>query len=347
MTKTFTKCMIILLLAVLGLSTGCAKLVWTKRLDMGPFGENTTTMVNDIQLGLLNKKPLYIKPYLTGPDVVEFRTRWLDLQKVLRGIVFYSTQVVSLSRSSLKGPERAAMHAQYVEALTLPLIENKNSDAPLTRADLDAALGSIRSKETLIAALGAAQPMVDAVQNFSLTSFEKLHELAQRVLQETQVRIDMNSAVVLEHAARLKTLQSRSLTSYALLSECRMGDPKALDALLTNDPELKPYCKADHSFDARSLDSMEKVVVARLQTIALLSDQIRPQLEQYRSETRELDDLVRANDDTFRKARVTMQMWARSHGNLAAGIDVPPPIDMVDILSEAATGAAKKVLTIH
>jgi hypothetical protein len=189
--------------------------------------------------------------------------------------------------------------------------------------------------------------MVDAVQNFSLTSFEKLHELAQRVLQETQVRVDMNSAAVLENAARLKPLQNRSLTSYALLAEYRMGDPKALDALLTNDPELKQYGKADHSFDVRSLDSMEKVVVARLQTMALLFDQIRPQLEQYRSETRELDDLVRANDDTFRKARVTMQMWARSHGNLAAGIDVPPPIDMENILSVAATGAAKKALTIR
>jgi len=108
MTKTFTKGMIILLLAVLVLSTGCAALVKTKRLDMGPFGENTTTMVNDIQLGLLNKKPLYLKPYLQGPDVVQFQTRWLDLQKILRGIVMYSTQVVSLSRSSLKGPERAA-----------------------------------------------------------------------------------------------------------------------------------------------------------------------------------------------------------------------------------------------
>jgi hypothetical protein len=347
MTKTVTKKVSILLIAVLALSSGCATLVRTKRLDMGPFGENTTTMVNDIQLGLLNKKPLYLKPYLQGSDVVEFQKQWLDLQKVLRSIVLYSTQVVALSRSSLKGPERAAMLAKYVEALTIPLIDDKKPDTALTRQDLDAALKSIRSKETLLAALGAAQPMVDAVQNFSLTSFEKLHELAQRVLQETQVRVDMNSAAVLENAARLKTLQNRSLTSYALLAEYRMGDPKALDALLTNDPELKQYGKADHSFDVRSLDSMEKVVVARLQTMALLFDQIRPQLEQYRSETRELDDLVRANDDTFRKARVTMQMWARSHGNLAAGIDVPPPIDMVDILSGAATGAAKKVLTIH
>jgi len=239
------------------------------------------------------------------------------------------------------------MLAQYVEALTAPLIEDKNADVPLTRQDLDAALKSVRSKETLLAALGAAQPMVDSVQNFSLTSFEKLHELTQRLLQETQVLIDMNSAVVLENAARLKTLRHRSLTSYSLLSEYRMGDPKALDALLAVDPELKQYRKADHSCDARSLDSMEKVVVARLQTIALLSDQIRPELDQYRSETRELDDLVRANDDTFRKARVTMQMWARSHGNLAAGIDVPPPIDMENILSVAATNAAKKALTIH
>jgi len=346
MTERETKKVSILLIAVLALSSGCAALVKTKRLDMGPFGENTTTMVNDIQLSLLGKKPLYLKPYLPEHDVVEFRTRWLDLQKVLRGIVLYSTQVVSLSRSSLKGPGRAAMLAQYVEALTTPLID-KNTDAPLTRADLDAALGSVRSKETLLAALGAAQPMVDAVQSYSLVSFEKLHELAQRVLQETQVRIDMNSAVVLENAARLKTLQNRSLTSYALLVEYRLGDPKALESLLMTDPELKQYQKADHSFDTRGLDVMEKVVVARLQTMALLFGQIRPQLDQYGSETRELDDLVRANDDTFRKARVTMQLWARSHGNLAAGIDVPPPINMMDILSEAATGAAKKVLTIH
>lgn len=339
----------ILLIVVLTLSSGCASMIrHTKRLDMGPFGENTTMMVNDIQYGLLSMKPLYLKPYLQGPDFVEFKQRWSDQQRGLRGIVQYATQVVSLSRSStLKGPEKAATLAKYIEPLVVPVIEHANTETSLTRADVNAALEAIRSKETLLAALGAAQPLIDAVQNFSLGSFEKLHGLAQQVLQEAQGRIEGNSAAVLEHAAGLKALQDRYLRSYAHLYECRRGNLRALDALLENDPELRRYMKTGASVDPKGLESMEKDLMERLRNIALLSEQIRPRLDQYRAEQRELDDLSRAGEETFRKARVTMLVWARSHGNLAAGIDVPPPIDMVDVLASAASASAKKALTLR
>jgi hypothetical protein len=189
--------------------------------------------------------------------------------------------------------------------------------------------------------------LIDIAVNFSNNTFDKINELSQRMMQETQDRIDSNSAMTLENAASLKTLQGRSMKSYSLLYDHRMGNPLALDALLKNDPILRQHVKTENSIDARILDSMEKDLMSRLRNISLMDEQIRPQLEQYRAETRELDDFARANEDTIRKARVTVQVWARSHGNLVAGIEVPPAIDVADILAGAATNAAKKVLTLH
>ena len=37
-------------------------------------------------------------------------------------------------------------------------------------------------------------------------------------------------------------------------------------------------------------------------------------------------------------------LWARSHKNLARGVEVPPMFDLAKIVMSSATGAAKTVL---
>jgi len=348
--KMVTKGLSAIALVILILSTGCGKSVFfpSKRLDMGPFGENTTAMMNDVQHTLLATRPLYIKPYLRqGEDFIVFQKQWADMQTILHGFALYSTQLVALSRSNLTGTQKAGALADNIDRLMAPLMEHQGSDIHLTRTELDTALASVRSKETLFAALGAAQPVVDAAEKSCNSTFDKLSGQLQRMMAEAQERIDSNSATILESAAYCKALLGRSIKSYSLLFEYRTGNPQALEALWKNDPMLKQFVKTINSAETQNLNVMEKELVARLQNIALMTEQIRSQLEQYRAETRELDEYARANEDTIRKARLAVQTWARSHGNMAAGISVQPAVDMTDILAGAATNAAKKALTVH
>ena len=71
---------------------------------------------------------------------------------------------------------------------------------------------------------------------------------------------------------------------------------------------------------------------------------LQPRFNEYHAEMRELDDLMFSLEESCRKMRVSVILWARSHANLAAGIAVPPQIDVAGMLTGAASNAAKKVV---
>jgi len=335
-------------LVIFLLANGCTSLVLPAKCpDLGPFGDRTISQAGDVQHTLMDKKPLYIKPYLRqGTEVPEFRKQWEDMQAVLNGIALYASQVVALSRSSLEAEKKAPLLAQYLERMMQPLTDHAAPDAHPTRAELANARASVNAQKTLLAALGAAQPMVDEVERYSNEACIRLNEQLQRIVQSTQERIDANSAAILEAAAYLKSLQGRSVKSYALLVEHSMDNPQAFEALMENDPALRRHVRTENSVVTPNLDSMEKDILARLQNIAVLNEQLAPQLELYRAETRELDEYARSNEDAIQKARSAVRLWARTHANLAAGIVVQPADDVTDVLSGAATGAAKKALPV-
>jgi len=70
----------------------------------------------------------------------------------------------------------------------------------------------------------------------------------------------------------------------------------------------------------------------------LIREQIMPQVERYLLEARERDELYNQHKETGKKLRLTTMLWARAHRNLAAGIPVPPEIDLYNVLM----GSVKK-----
>ena len=320
--------------------TGCSSFRSSNRLDMGPFGENTTAMVSDIKKGLTLQRPILVKSYLQGEALNQLVKQKNDVGQILSGIVLYSSQVVNLSRSKLPEQDKAKELGRYITKLATPLIENKDPDIRVSKEKFETMVNTISSQESLLKALGAAQPMVEAVDSYVASALENMNNLTAQVAAETAPRIDQHSAEVLENRDKLQALQVRSIRSFSLLNSQRAGDAGALDALLLNDPALRKYVKEGTKVSSQDLDAMEHELMARLLNNQILLDQLKPRIDAYHAETRELDDLVKSVEDSIRKMRIAVILWSRSHANLAAGITVPPEIDLAGML----TGAVKKAV---
>ena len=85
---------------------------------------------------------------------------------------------------------------------------------------------------------------------------------------------------------------------------------------------------------------------ARSTTIKSLRDQIEPEFTVYRESVAELDLLRTQADERARLGRMARILWRRSHRNLAAGIPVPPVIDVVGIMKGTVSTGVKGVLPL-
>ena len=335
-------CLVVIALSAMILA-GCSGFRASRRLDMGPFGENTAVMVNDIKQGLIIKRPILTKPYLQGETLDQFKKQRIDTGRVLGGVVLYSTQIVSISRSKLTDPEKANKLGEYIAKLASPVVQAKDPDIRISQEKLDALVKAVESQQSFLDALGAAQPLVDAVDSYINSALQIMNELATRIVEEATLRIDQHSTEVLENKRNLEALQSQTLKSFYLLSQLRAGEAGALEGLMLNDPALKKYVKGT-TVSKEEADLMEKHLMNRFVNNQTMLDNLKPRIDEYHAEIRELDDLMLSFEESSRKMRISMILWARSHANLAAGIAVPPQIDVAGMLTGAASGAVNKVI---
>ena len=64
--------------------------------------------------------------------------------------------------------------------------------------------------------------------------------------------------------------------------------------------------------------------------------QLAPDIDLYRKQQAELEELVAAFNTALRQARVAVIAWSRAHQRLASGITDPAEIDIFGIAKKAA-----------
>lgn len=330
------------IVTVLSLLGGCAKFRASRRVEAGPFAENITVLVGDVQSDLVGRKPFYIEKYLDGPNLAEYRREWNDLRTILRGIVLYSTHVVNVAQSPMNERKKPNALAGYLRELLNPVIESKDPDLRITKEQLDRVLRNVEIQTSLLSALREAQPLIDKIALFADGSFDRIHYLLDLIVQDVNERMAERWAETRMNVQSLMELQNRTIRSYALLYQYREGDPQGLDALRANDPALRPVLCDTGTPGEKKLDAVEARIMARVQNLAELGKQLSPQVQQYLLEARERDELLHLNQEAGKKLRTTVLLWARSHRNLGAGIPVPPEIDLYNVL----VGSAQKMLPV-
>ena len=335
-----------LVLGLLALSAiaGCSRFTTTRKLDMGPFAENTVTMVGEVQR--LNRSPewSHLLPYRDRPSVVAAREAGRPVRDLLKGVALYSNQLVSLQDSPLEESRKVQELASYLDEVARPgVAAHETEDIGITVTRFDSMLVDVRRQPTFMAALSSAQPLVLSVTVYGNKLFNKTDDAVRAAVSDLEGEIDRKFAPFRSNMLEMQSHHTRLVKNFGQLYRVRFGDATAFDSLLESNPGLAELAPKGRKPTGKDLDAIEEKLAAELNQIEAVRTQLLPELTLYREHQAELGALRDQTEDLLRLGRATLNLWSRSHRNLAAGIAVPPSIDVVGLFRSTAQSAAGKL----
>lgn len=332
-------------LMAVGPLTGCATFGGSRRVDLGPFSENTLGMIGELQTFNRPAVWTHLKKYQTLPSVLATQQSVGRVRVLMRGVALYSMQITSLYDSPLSEDRKISELARYVEETIRPgLTTSAPPSLELTPGYMDTLIHEIRLRKTFLKALGAAQPLVNLTVTAGDMLFDNLDETIQAASADISAHIEAEFGSLKLRVAELNEMHVASVRSYALLERYRGGDRAALDSLRLSDPMVGHLVPSGRPPTSKDLEAAEAYVVDRSTTIKTLRDQLEPEFVVYRENQAEMEVLRTQADERARLGRAALFLWARSHRNLAAGIQVPPMIDVVGIMKSTVSTGVRGII---
>jgi hypothetical protein len=208
---------------------------------MAPFAENTGVMFAEAAKVSRPFQFKSLRPYTALPEFQKSREQAMPLLRALRGVVYYSNQVVAIGNSKLSDQDKNRQLARYLQDVLNASADQAALDSlGLDQASVQPVLTSIRDSKTYLDGIGAAGPIINAIV---MAVQDRLDELQQTVIPSTESALDRAMEADFHETrtnyTNLKETQARSMRALNLLYEARMGDRAALDTLLSEDSSVK------------------------------------------------------------------------------------------------------------
>ena len=326
---------LIVLIALLT-QTGCSSFRASKRLNLAPFAEDMIAVAGDIQYGLGQTYAVYLRGYSETPEADQMNRMAAKVRELIRGTIAYALEVVALADSRMSGPERAQALGDKLDSLLRPVVKPPTAPLNLSDTELDMVLADVREQESLVDALNAAQPLINEIARVAGEIFEDTKRALDATAAATQQRISSDIAPVIVQDRMLRKFQLRATESMGLVARYRHGDTVAMDSLMALVPSLAEIVSTEDGLSAAELGAIEQRIIFALNTVSEVRVQLAPDLELYRKQQAELEQLVASFNTALRQARVAVVAWSRAHQRLASGITDPAQIDIFGIAKKAA-----------
>ena len=101
-------------------------------------------------------------------------------------------------------------------------------------------------------------------------------------------------------------------------------------------PGLSERVATKDGLSPEEMTTIENRLLFALRKVSEVRDQLKPDIELYRKQQAELEEVIASFNTALRQARVAMIAWSRAHQRLAAGITDPAEIDIFGIAKKAA-----------
>jgi hypothetical protein len=325
--------------------SGCSTFKGSRKMNMAPFSENTGVMFAEAAKVTRPFQFKSLRPYTALPEFQVGRERSQPLLRALRGVVYYSNQVVAIGNSRLSEEDKNRQLARYLREMLNAAADKSVLDSlGLDETSIQTTLTNIRGAKTYLEGIGAAGPIIN---NIVRAVQDRLDDLQQNVVPVTEAGLDR--AIEADfHETRtnyteLKSTQARSMHELSLLYMARMGDRTALDTLLSEDASVKGIVPSAQKATEKELEAAQQYLLDRLAGINTVLHQLDYDLAAYKAKQDELGAWRYDVDERIKIARNAMAVWAQSHRNLGAGIPVPPLIDVQGMAGSLVGGAVKTV----
>lgn len=319
-----------------GAISGCSPFRSRKHLDMGRFAEDMIAMAGEIQYGIGQLQPVYLRDYMDTPELQSLESKAEPAQQLVREVIGYSIQLVTVGDSRKPDAEKAVALAGYLEDVLPAVISGSGPTLALTHAEVDTILADIRAQTNYLDAIAAAQPVVDEVAIVSGEIFDELKSAMDLAVGAVRHRIEERYRDVRAADRLLQQRQIQTVYNIGYLAEIRRGAPGAIDSLLAREPSLPALVDTRDGLDAEEIQRIEDRMLTMLTRLREVRTQLEPDLDMYFRQQHELDELYNGWAAQLRKARVSIVAWARAHKRMAQGVTDPAEIDVLGIARKAS-----------
>ena len=336
--------MLFVLIGMVGL-TGCSAFKSQRKMDMAPFSENTGILFAEAAKVSTPFEFKHLRPYLDIPEYQELGEKAKPLLIAVRGVVYYSNQVVAINNSKLSDKDKNKHLARYIsDVIESSRVRQISDTSALGEVSVDSVLQDIRDAKTYLGGIAAAGPLVNAIVVAIQSGLDEFQQkTVPALITGFDREIEADVAVTRANYSDLKSLQARSMRAANLFYMGRMGDPASLQKLLEEDPSVRDLLPSPEKATAKQMDATEQYLIERLHKIDEVIHQLDYDLASYNAKRDELDAWRLSVGEKVKVARNAMMVWAQSHRNLGNGIPVPPLID-VQGLTGSVVGTAKKAV---
>jgi hypothetical protein len=300
-------------------------------MNLHPFAEDMIAIAGDIQYGLGQTHIIYTREYSDTPEAEQLQVMANKVRSLIRGIIAYAIEVVTLAESKNSGPEKAVALSQYLDGLLRPALAKPEPQLNISIAQLDTIINDVKSQKNLLDALGAAQPIIDEVARVSGELFGNTKTTLDATILAIQDRIDVDIRPVLDADKMLRAEQVKVTLNLRLLRDS-LNDPTAMDSLLASQPALREFVDASDGVSTEEARALEDRFVWVLGSIREIRDQLHPDVEIYWRQQQELEKLTASYNAAL--------AWSRAHARLAARVTDPAEINVLGLARKAAGGVS-------
>lgn len=336
---------VLISLILLLVMSSCSIFQKSKKIDMTPFSENAGTLFSEATKVSRPFQWKHLKPHI---HIEEFQTvarSALPLFEALRGIVYYSNQVVAINNSKFSDKEKNRQLTKYLYEAMQKSIKNQKLDS-LQLDDMGAkeVLENIQNAETYLDGIAAASPIVNSVVLAIQKRLDKIQAAIDPISLALDREIEKAYGATRINYIRLILLQEQLMLSITRIYRARIGDRAELDTLLQENVSLKEYIPSAENSSPGQLMAAELYIRDQLHQIDIMFTQLDEIKLSYLAKQNELIAWRAQVDEKIMIARTAMTIWAQSHRNLGAGIPVPPLFDVAGFATGLVGTAAGSVI---
>jgi hypothetical protein len=313
---------------------GCAVFKGSQQMSMEPFSDNAAILFSE---AVKVSRPFQFKNLSTYTEVEEYKTikeKSIPLIRALKGIVYYSNQLVSIYNSRLKDKQKNEQLALYLQEIFEKAKHKERIDSiGLHKEDVELVLADIRNANKYLDGIAAADPIINTIV---LALFDRLDEIeggVSSIIASFESQIYGEYALAIDNYLRLKDLQNMTMETLTKLYLAQTRDITILDTLLQSDLNLSFYIKSTDNVTQAEFFNAEEYLVNRLGSIDVMLKQLEYERVEYLAKKDEISNWHLQVDEKLSIARNAITIWAQSHRNLGRGIEVPPLLDISTIVN--------------
>lgn len=317
---------ILLIGITVAMMTGCASLEGkfggTEKENIGFFADQTIAMLASARLDFSRDEAIYVREFSDPDGAEEKRLAELLNEARIRGrnMIHYAVTVVTIAESDLTEEEKIKAYADFAEKFRDRVVnEVKTIDA----VAFDTLIADIRVSEKLLDAFQVVQPVINLGGRNDIRLMDEIHDAVEALALKIDERIDERYEEVIRFQEAIEEEKYRVLRSLPLIYRANRGDMEAFRELVNSEVITRKSLIPKGRPTEDDLIAIGKHLFDRLDVIARVQEEIKPDWDTYRATHRELDTLVDKFIGQQNRMRLMTLIWVRAHQKMAAGVINP------------------------